>query len=56
MILLYFMFSSAWMQFHLRKKRNCEEAERKWVIAGTHYKHRILRMHLYLWIVSFSLA
>ncbi|CAH1783301.1 unnamed protein product [Owenia fusiformis] len=41
---------NAWMQYHLRKKRQREEHERKMEKALIHYKHRMMRIHLHVWI------
>ncbi len=44
-------FNSAWMQFHLRKRRKKTDTQKKMKMAAIHYKHRILRVHLQDWKV-----
>ena len=44
---------SHWMQYHLEKIRKKNDLNLKMMNAVIHYKHRILRVHIQQWKVSF---
>ena len=45
---------SHWMQYHLEKIRKKNDLKLKMMNAAIHYKHRILRVHIQQWKVSFA--